>query len=1089
MRTDSPIKYINISLNENLEISRCIKELDNFLNESKAPLPSISSDNILLSQTKTSHHFIVSINSEVQQLDEEIIRWNSPEQNLQLVIYGEANSFPQLNSEHFNRHFLTLFQQITDSPNKKLNQIECIEQSEYNEIITQWNSTDSQYPLEKSIPELVSLQALNTPDAIAIRYKDKSYSYSQLDRLVNQFATYLLDNNVNTSDVVAIYLKRGPLWPIGMLAIWKIGATFLPLESNLPIERLKYIIKDSGCKLVITEDALKTRLTSVRIKTILTDFEQLNILEPNTCPAKALPQDLAYIIYTSGTTGQPKGVKVAHKGLTNLAFCQFERMEFAPHQRILQAVSFNFDASLHDITFAFLSGSILCIADDNERLPGASMVNFLKKEKINFITLPPSALETLPFDNLPDLHTILAVGEVCSSNLVKRWAGKIRFFNGYGPTETTVGALIGECFPNEDKPTIGTALANVKVYILDDRLKPLPVGAIGEIYVGGVGVAKGYLNQPKRTAKSFILNPFLDDGSYLYKTGDKARFLQDGRVDFIGRIDEQVKIDGRRIEIEEIESRCKTDENVKMASVVIEEVNGKKLLRAFLVLSELNDYSNLHQVISTLKTDLSQHLPTYMLPNQFFVLFDLPTSINGKLDRNSLKSMQDQSHKVNLELKPLLKAEKLLTIFQDINDGIYIPICYYKSLTKRTAIPFNSLYDMQLANSHLTPLACVQLGDFDPTVHANLPLPTQFQKKWQNLKEIPSSDTQKLLAETWSKYLPTDNIYLQDEFVELGGESITAACVIADIKKATDIELTGADLFSGNFGYCAAKLENRLTGAPIELQINQVKSIPKPVSAFYFNSKNPMYGVYHPAEYSKVDEHAVLLCPPISNDYQRTRVLFQQTASKLSLAGYPTLRFDYRGMGDSYGKADEMNIDRCKSDILCAINELVARSKCKTVSIIGLRFSASILTSLTLPKTVQQLILIDPITHGVDFLRQQKELHTKLLNNSNYFQWKRKNIIKSDRVQLLGQTVSSLFKNQIKDINLNLNIHTGKVKIHLLLSKNSKDIQLPNDHQFIDKTRLNENFIWCNQDKLVSAILAPSLPSKIIKCLQDISYE
>ncbi|MBV1910875.1 MAG: amino acid adenylation domain-containing protein, partial [Kangiellaceae bacterium] len=532
LESSSKNNFCAINLGDQLKSIEMIGILEELTSGRQAPTQE------WISLTDIQHYCIIAP-QEADIFDDNAFRvWQHPECKFQLLLCGDTQLFPHIDERRVYSHFERVLQQLTQSPHANVISIDCLPEQEYNQLIKHWNDTDRNFPITQCIDELFRTQAARTPNQVAIRFKGQSLSYQQLFTNVSQFSQFLIDQEVAPGDVVGLCLMRTPLWPIGMLAIWSVGAVFLPLEAELPDERLSYILEDSQCKLVITEPLLKERFSGQNQQVSEIKLEQLELFEQWKEPVIKPANTLAYIIYTSGTTGLPKGVEVNHKGLSNLAYCQYERMNFEPNQRVLQAVSFNFDASLHDVTFALLSGSALCIADENERLPGLAMVDFLRNEKINFITLPPSALETLPFEELPNLHTILAVGEVCGSGLVNRWAGVKKFFNGYGPTETTVGALIGECFSNEHKPTIGTALANVKIYILDSRKKPVPIGVVGEIYVGGVGVARGYVNQPDKTANTFIVNPFVDDESAtLYKTGDKARFLDDGRVDFIGRID------------------------------------------------------------------------------------------------------------------------------------------------------------------------------------------------------------------------------------------------------------------------------------------------------------------------------------------------------------------------------------------------------------------------------------------------------------------------------------------------------------------------------------------------------------------------
>ncbi len=1018
--------------------------------------------------------------------------WRNEALNLQMIICGEKSEFPDISEQRIKSHCKIIQQQITHSPEKQVKNVECLDQQEFNKIVHEWNDTARNYPIDQCVHQLFHKQCLKTPDQTAIRFKDQPISYRELDIKANQFAQYLFAQNVTSGDIVGLCLTRTPLWPIGMLAIWKVGAVFLPLEADLPDERLSYIINDSNCQLVVTEQSLESRFTdsSARISTInlnsLSDYENIEH------EAQTSPDSLAYIIYTSGTTGQPKGVKVNHRGLSNLAYCQFERMKFSPNQRILQAVSFNFDASLHDVTFALLSGSILCIADENERLPGPAMVEFLRTEKINFITLPPSALETLPFEDLPDLHTILAVGEVCSASLVNQWVGKKQFYNGYGPTETTVGALIGECFAGESKPTIGTALANVRIYILDSRMKPVPIGAIGEIYVGGVGVAQGYVNQPERTKQTFIPDPYSSEASNkLYKTGDKARFLEDGRVDFIGRVDKQVKIAGRRIEIEEIEARCKAFDKVKSAAVIVhQENNSSKILRAFILLNSSFRDTSPQDAINQLKLYLAKHLPTYMLPNQFFLLQEMPSSINGKLERKSLENIDKLYLEINDDIKQSLSLQGLVTIFKSIGNNIYIPICYYANKSNENAEnkiqqEFNNRLD-----DFAHPFSIFSLGQL-PEIKSQddieqLPVPTQFQTKWQTQKFKPSTNSQKILAGIWQQHLNINQVYLDDNFVELGGESITAVKIILAVQKQTNVELSGADLFGSDFGYCAARLESEITGNPMQLENTGKSSVPEPVNAFFFgHHDNQLYGVYHPTSELNQEKQAILFCPAITNDYQRSRPLLQQLASKLSSAGYPCMRFDYYGCGDSRGSSQEMTLERCKENILASIQELKIRSGCQKIILFGIRFGATLITNISIPSEVEQLILFDPIETGFQFLQNQRQLHLSLLKDPNHFQWRKKNRLHAAYEEILGQHFSHPFVDELKQLSLSFG--NDQFNTESIISKikvvNSRDNPIAALEK-INPININDDCGWRATNKIDTTIVAGSLYHSVFDVIQ-----
>jgi amino acid adenylation domain-containing protein len=1022
------------------------------------------------------------------------LQWSIASLPLSLQVIANPDRFQLIPASAQQKHFQEIISHLVNGHKKLVSEIDCLPQQELETLVNLWNQTDRNYPLDLCVHQLVEKQVEQTPNQVAIRFKDKDITFKQLSELSSQFAGQLKAQKISKGDVVGLCLSRSPLWPIGMLAIWKVGAVFLPLEADLPNERLNYILKDSGCDLIVTQRQLESRFENSNVKTLCTDLDSLAAQTPFTEILAHSTDSLAYIIYTSGTTGMPKGVQVKHKGLSNLAYCQFERLSFQPNQRILQAVSFNFDASLHDVTFAFLSGSRLCIADENARLPGPAMVDFLKKEKINFLTLPPSALETLPIDELPDLHTILAVGEVCNASLVRRWAGKVKFFNGYGPTETTVGALIGECFPDEDKPTIGTPLANVKIYILDSRMKPVPIGAIGEIYVAGVGVAAGYLNQPEKTSKAFVNNPFSNSSNErLYKTGDKARYLEDGRVDFIGRIDGQVKISGKRIEVEEIESRSKAYSDVSSAAVIIHQsASAKKFIR--LVVNLKDDISSPQESCRQLRRYLANYLPSYMLPSQILILKEMPMTINGKLDKTQLSNLTEYYEKQTAIVRSNSSIENITFVLKSIGENLLIPICYYASGDKELSSKEVEKEITPYLGNFSMPLSYFALGSFsslssDSEIEA-LPIPSNYQTKWSQHKSSPSSPTQKLLEASWLQFLDTDEIYLDDQFVDKGGDSLAAVKIIADILDKTGKELTGGDFYGGDFSYCAARLESKLTGTAIKESQSQSSYVPLPVQAFFFGS-NKQYGVYHPSEFVNPKQRSILICAPFSNDYQRSRPLLQQLGSYLSSAGFPSLRFDFPGCGDSAGNPEEQTLESIQSSISSALNKLQERSNASSITIVAVRLSATIIANMKLPSNVNQLVLFDPIANTKQYINNKRQLHNATLNDPNHFQWRRKVRNNETYEELLGQPLSHHFIRQIQALSDGEDSQSNKGSSKIATAKIVSSGQKSARELDIDdaKYHLDYDCRWNDLEKVDSAIMNKELLSLVLMILRDNGYE
>ena len=1006
----------------------------------------------------------------------------------QLYVLGDQQSIAEIPTQNVKNHFRHLLSQLESNSNIICLNLNCLPESEKELLVNNWNNTDVHYPLDQCVHHLFEKQAQQTPDNIAIRYKGHSISYRSLLQQTNQVANFLHSKKIGHGNIVGICLPRSTLWPVCIFAIWKVGAIYLPLDSALPNKRLDFIISDSGADFVITCDDFIDKFETESRK--LWSYEKELVEQQKTTFSKLeySVDESAYIMYTSGTTGHPKGVIVNHRGLTNLPYCQFDRLEFPPGQRILQAVSFNFDASLHDITFALLSGGTLCIADENQRLPGDAMLQFLRQEKINFLTLPPSALNSLPLEELPDLHTVLAVGEVCNASLVKRWAGQKRFFNGYGPTETTVGALIGECFPDDKKPTIGTPLANIKIYILDEQMRPVPIGVTGEIYVGGVGVAQGYLNQPSKTNACFICNPFSDNQqSRLYKTGDKARFLQDGRVDFIGRIDQQIKIAGKRIEIEEIESQCELFDGIRSAAVITHESNSEQvLLFAYIVLDSVQNTRDDIVLIERLATHLSKNLPSYMLPSHYFLLNALPTSINGKLDRKLLESIDSKFKTLTTQINNKCHNATIFLSFKPVTNRISIPLCFYSNANHSLTPEKLASTCQQLATDYCRVFDYFEVGNL-PFKNGildiqSIPVPNKYQSQWRENEFIPYTESQKLLAQFWQQALDIDQIKLDDDFSMIGGDSLTAVKIIAMVEKETGIQLEGADFFAENFAYCAAKLESHLSGKPFRAPLKCGSTIPPPVSANFIESRqHQLYSVFHPSNLPAANR-GVLICPPIGSDYQRSRPFLQQIATRLALMGFPTLRFDYFAVGDSSAASDQLTIEQCRFDIQSALNALIRQNRFESVSIIAVRFGASLVATMEPFNLVDDTLLIDPIINGKDFLQTQASLHRKLLSDSSRFQWTGHRKKPKNSSEYLGQYYNKQLRHELNALDLTSQFSITKSKTAFI----STELQ---DQSLVESITANkpncqlyqcdETLAWQHLDKLDSTITAAQVWHRI----------
>jgi amino acid adenylation domain-containing protein/non-ribosomal peptide synthase protein (TIGR01720 family) len=543
--------------------------------------------------------------------------------------------FDQDRIARMSGHFQTLLEAIVANPQEPIGTLSLLTERERHQLLVEWNDTDTVYPDKKCIHQLFEEQVERTPNHVAVVFENESLTYRELNNRANQLAHYLRKLGVKADTLVGISLERSLEMIIGLLGILKAGGAYLPLDPDYPSERLQFAIADAQLSLLLTQEVLIDKLPEHQARLILLDrfTEEINQNSQDNLTGVVTANDLANLIYTSGSTGKPKGVMVEHRGLFNLAQSQIKTFNLHSDCRILQFASLNFDASIWEIIMAMGAGATLYLDTKDALMPGLPLMGILKDYGITHLTLPPSALAALPLEEIPELQTIIVAGEACSEELIKQWATGRNFFNAYGPTETSVCATVEKWTDETRKVTIGRPIANTQVYILDSHLQPVPIGVPGELHIGGMGLARGYLDRPELTQEKFIPNPFSNyPDSRLYKTGDLGRYLPDGNIEYLGRIDNQVKLRGFRIELGEIEALLKQNEVVQVACVIVREDNlGDKRLVAYVV-----HQKEVALTPKELRQFLKEKLPEYMIPSAFVILESLPLTPNGKIDRRAL---------------------------------------------------------------------------------------------------------------------------------------------------------------------------------------------------------------------------------------------------------------------------------------------------------------------------------------------------------------------------------------------------------------------------------------------------------------------
>ena len=548
-------------------------------------------------------------------------------------------------------HFQTLLASIIANSDARLSDLAVLSESERSQLLREAVGNTSDLP-EITIHELFEYQVQQSPANTAVIFNDTKLTYEELNRRANQCAHYLQSTGVGPETKVGLLVERGPELVIGLLGILKAGGAFVPLDPAFPAERLAFMLRDAGVQVVATQSQLADKLIANTIRVVyLDEIPDGSVENP---PSELMPDSLAYLIYTSGSTGTPKGVLIEHRGICNMSRAQTRLLRVRPEDRVLQFASLSFDAAIFEIVMALAHGATLCLAPRKALLPGASLNRLMDELAITTVTLTPSALAVLPAEELLTVRNMIAVGEPCPAELVARWSKGRHFFNAYGPTETTIWATVFECDDATAPPPIGRPIDNTSVYLLDASLQPVPIGGRGEIYIGGVGVARAYLNLPELTAERFVPDRFSQrPGARLYRTGDRGRLRREGQIEFLGRVDHQVKLRGYRIELGEIEMALETNPGVRKAVVIVPEDRVEKRLVAYL---ETKEEASVDQLRGFLKTKL----PEYMVPSAFVIVDKLPLTPSGKVDRKALPVPGDAAHATGEFVPPQGPVEEIL---------------------------------------------------------------------------------------------------------------------------------------------------------------------------------------------------------------------------------------------------------------------------------------------------------------------------------------------------------------------------------------------------------------------------------------------
>ncbi|MFC9249699.1 amino acid adenylation domain-containing protein, partial [Streptomyces sp. NPDC057136] len=614
--------------------------------------------------------------------------------------------------ERMAAHLVTLLDALAADADQHVGEVTLLPEAERHLLVEEWNDTAVELPPTGGLHELIAAQAAATPDVVAVLAGERSLTYGALAARASRLAHRLRRAGVGPESVVALCLERSADMAVASLAVWQAGAGYLPLDPAYPLERRQFMMSDTGASVLVGHEAVAADLAvdgTVDTVLWLDDPTTLAALEefPATPPqVRVLPDQLAYIIYTSGSTGRPKGVHVPHRGVTTLAEGMRSLLHAGPGDHVLAFASFSFDASVWEVVMALPTGATLVVAERQDRTPPERLTSLMRRTAVSLAFMTPTLLGVLSPDELPDLATVLVGGERVEARLTALWHRRLRLLNVYGPTETTIATTGGEVTA-DGTPPIGTPFLNERVYILDPSLNPAPVGVAGELFIGGAGVTRGYGGRGALSAERFVADPFAGDGSRMYRSGDRARRLADGRLEFVGRADNQVKVRGFRIEPGEIEVVLADHPGVRTAVVTAYGTGTDRKLVAYLVPADMAEGI---PSVGELRAFVGERLPKFMVPALFTEMAGMPMTRSGKIDR------------------------------------------------------------------------------------AALPAPDGANAASADTYVAPRTEVERILAETWAEILGVARVGVEDNFFDLGGDSIISIRVVA---RARDfgVHVTAAQLF------------------------------------------------------------------------------------------------------------------------------------------------------------------------------------------------------------------------------------------------------------------------------------------------------
>lgn len=652
---NQPYPYDMLVKNLNLPSNTSIFDVMFIYQNENNNLPNIedSNLNVLYANTKTSK-FNLSL---------EII----PNEYCINLEYN-TDLFKESTINRILENYIITLNSILNSSVSKISNIDVLSNDEKNKVLFDFNNTNMDYDKNTTIAKLFEKQVIKTPNKIAITFENTSLTYNELNEKANQLAHFIRNKNITRNDVIGIMTTRSLELIISILAAFKCGCCYIPIDPNFPDERISYMLENSNSKILLTSKSTFNKLDFSN--KLLINLEDENIFSGNSFNLKNinLPDDNSYIIYTSGSTGKPKGVVLKQKSLTNLACYLNSTLEFfkQPEDTVMASITTSsFDIFLFETIMCLQAGVSIVIANEDEQRIPSKLNALISRNNVTAIQMTPSRMQFF-IDNINDipklsnLKYVILAGEPLTENLKNSLLnfGIKKIYNGYGPSETTVFSTFTDV-TNHKVVTIGKGIANTQLYILNTDLEPCPIGVAGELYISGDGVGNGYLNNPDLTNACYIKNPFIPN-TLMYKVGDLCKFLENGEVLCLGRVDNQIKVRGLRIELGEIENKILSFPFIKKCVVVKQVLNNREFISAYYIATKRIKKSEL-------RAHLSKTLPNYMIPSYFTALDSFPQTPNGKIDKKSLPIPKINKNEMKEYIAPKTELGiKLVDIFEKI---------------------------------------------------------------------------------------------------------------------------------------------------------------------------------------------------------------------------------------------------------------------------------------------------------------------------------------------------------------------------------------------------------------------------------------